>query len=1083
MTLTPPDATAPGPTRVSRFLDRLSSPWRFWLMVSVAGLLILAEAGRLIEQIQAADGHVFSLTDVISPLAMLHTDIWDAWATVAPGHGPGALIVFHAVADALYWIGYGLIGWRLLGATAPGRRLLATLIASEAVEAVLLIAASTLLMSGETVGPLAWVIASVATVKWITALALIGYVVFGRAKTLRVRARLLAARRGLYEQRLALIVVLTLGFLAVFPGGSILEQIPDIERAWLSLGADGNAHIDVATIVISGFVLSALALALFSFGRATARRASGANRAAAVNGVGVYLPWLAVSVGVLIVGLTLSATTTDVVDMVPLIVFVSITGGLAVISLVVRFGRSIVAPDALLAGDRAQTATRATYAETKRAGDALASALIALASLGLLRSFAPPALIGAVDPDFVEQIGGLYPPTVGMLVAGLVLSLASLPLAHAVIRLFDRAVQRALGNQVLAQSVGLDQPHTSAGDDQPLATRIKESVETKGSEFVGSLYDDSGAPKDTVVRVSVGVFAGLAVVMLAAFLFAPSATSALFGTLGSITLLLGALFTTLSATSLFLARRNALDIFRLVNVRATPLVALLIVVPIVATQVGGSTHLHALNNESGIALSNDRDTIGDRFTSWLSANKNCDVPLPGTDARVIPLVLVAAEGGGIRAATWTIDGFNALGADGSCAKKSVLLSSGVSGGSVGITIVRAKSENEFDDNTGLSDRSLAIGVAGLFVGDVVGALTGIRVPTTDVSAGAETALGWHDRAEQIQNSWANEIPKLGGAYSFTVTQPTGAVILNSTDTLSRCKVIVSQIDLNAEVTNADYSDSKSAGTDTTVNCSGSRAEQAGTIDLRDYYGSCPYSFDWATVGMVSARFPIVTPAGRVSQNQFSTPCSLTGDLQLVDGGYIDNSGLGTISNLAPELTSVILEHNRAVAYDSDTGGGAYVIPVVVYLHNRAGDDVAANATNPLPELAVPLTAILTAPGLQTTPASWFTRIANTFDGVCPAVPDDGTSECGDALAGVRSTMTDGIVVVAPSTGPSVGVPLGWSLSDLSKLHLQAEMDAQAEYTHSDELLRRNPDGTDAVGARNGLTHGFLGDLLALLKDD
>jgi hypothetical protein len=45
------------------------------------------------------------------------------------------------------------------------------------------------------------------------------------------------------------------------------------------------------------------------------------------------------------------------------------------------------------------------------------------------------------------------------------------------------------------------------------------------------------------------------------------------------------------------------------------------------------------------------------------------------------------------------------------------------------------------------------------------------------------------------------------------------------------------------------------------------------------------------------------------------------------------------------------------------------------------------------------------------------------------------------------------------------------------------MDAQAEYTHSDELLRRNPDGTDAVGARNGLTHGFLGDLLALLKDD
>jgi hypothetical protein len=1060
-------------TPLSRLLTLISAPWRVWLMVSVAGLLILMEAGRLIEQIQVADGHVLSLTDVVSPLAFAHQGAWQAWAAIGAEHSPGTLILFHTLADALFWIGYGMIGWRIFGVASTGRRLLATLIIAEAIEALSLTTAATLLLTGRSVEALGWLIVVVASVKWLATLGIIGYFIFGRAKDLRMRAGIAAALRGLLEQRLGLIVVATLGFLAVFPGGNILEQIPDIERAWLWLDEKGLAHVSGDTILRSGFVLSLVALTLFLFGRAKARRTGGAGTARKVDGPGVYVPWLAVSLGVLVVGGVLNATTRDIVDTEPLNVFVGITGGLALASLVIRLARYLFAPTSVLPGDRPRKRQPATYAEARRAGDALASSLIALASLGLLRSFSTPALIGAYDPTFVEDVSGLYWPSVCALFVGLALSLASLPLAHALIQRVDSGVRHSLQNQSPPTANQSDANAPAADATQSIIQRVKGRVVKTSDELVGSLYDENGAPKDNFVRVGVAVAAVLAVGILGAFLIFPSTMSALVGTLGTITLLLGSLFTTLSAAALFLSRRKALDIFRLVNVRFTPLVTLLIVVPIIAAQLGGSIQLHALNNESGVALGTDRATIATRFDSWLTANAGCDVAVPGTQSRVVPMVLVAAEGGGIRAATWTIDGYNALSAGGTCAESSVLLSSGVSGGSVGMTIVRANSEGEFDKNKGLTDKSLAIGVAGLFVGDVVGALTGIRVPTTDVSSEGDANRSWHDRAEQIQNSWASEISQLGGAYSYTVTQPTGAVILNSTDTLSRCKVLVSQLDLNDKVTNSDY-----AGTDSTVSCAGSRAEQAGSIDLRDYYGSCPYSFDWATASMLSARFPIVTPAARVSQDQFSISCSLKGDLQLVDGGYIDNSGLGTISNLAPELTRVVLEHNRTVA-----AGGAYVVPIVVYLHNRSGDDLAASATNPLPELAVPVASILTAPGLQTTPASWFSRIANTFDGVCPAVDNGTDSACEIALAGVRNIMTDGIVVVAPSTGPSVGVPLGWSLSDMSRLHLQAEMDAQAEYTQSDELLRRNPDGTDVAGARNSLTHGFLGDLLALMKKD
>jgi hypothetical protein len=51
--------------------------------------------------------------------------------------------------------------------------------------------------------------------------------------------------------------------------------------------------------------------------------------------------------------------------------------------------------------------------------------------------------------------------------------------------------------------------------------------------------------------------------------------------------------------------------------------------------------------------------------------------------------------------------------------------------------------------------------------------------------------------------------------------------------------------------------------------------------------------------MLASRFPFVTPSGVVG------PCAAQGEQQLVDGGYVENSGLGTIVDLAPQWQSEV----------------------------------------------------------------------------------------------------------------------------------------------------------------------------------
>jgi hypothetical protein len=186
----------------------------------------------------------------------------------------------------------------------------------------------------------------------------------------------------------------------------------------------------------------------------------------------------------------------------------------------------------------------------------------------------------------------------------------------------------------------------------------------------------------------------------------------------------------------------------------------------------------------------------------------------------------------------------------------------------------------------------------------------------------------------------------------------------------------------------------------------------------------------ATAAMMASRFPYVTPSGVVG------PCGPWSRQQLVDGGYAENTGLGTLADLAPQWMQAVRRHNDAVLEGiaastsagtaSDTSvTGDLVVPVVIYLDNGSGSDLAPPPVSRQSELLVPPTTMLTAAGKQSDTPALLQRLATI-------VADDQLSGLGPRL-GSGLGLGSRVVVVHESSRPAVEAPLGWVLS-ASSLH-------------------------------------------------
>lgn len=1010
------------------------------LIALVVLFLAFEEVDRVAGQFPGTQSNTLSILGMTGPLALTRIGGWEGWAaTVGPDPvipaSPWAAIVLYLVLDLAligvysYLISRGIARWMppVAGSSVKPAaeltddqraRLLARwravvawliLLAADVVEDALLGVAAGVLAAHDPF-PLAlqWAIAAAATVKFgALGLLMLSFVLLPQFRG-DMRATLRRGWHAVYAQRLSVVVVLVLAALSLLPPWhELLEQLPDVERAWADT-ARGWGHFAAAL-----FAILLLGAASFLLGRKRAQlywethvRGRGGAGELRVYGATTpetaraawpgrrYVLWMLPFAIVLVTAISYaSGPLRDHVDAAPLTVFLVVTGGIVVVSGALEIWLQLRPRKLGKPIPSGRPEDRALVLRVAAAGDILAVLVVIVGALGVARSFGSLVIVGAAG-------GAVDPGTFWRSVVFTVL-----------------AIGVAMALALLPGRLGIASP-----DDPPAPT---------GGWFRRAGLREFDPRQDCPSITGLGI-AIVAVVAVAAVGFIGAAglwPLTVGGALGVVAVtvgLLGAITSLLGLIVLSLRRRRPLAVFELLGFRSDPVIALVLVIPLVVAQVSGSVGLHGVDR-SFDAEPVERPDLDQAFADWIERSEGCESTVDGVAVR--PLVLVAAEGGGIRAATWTVATLAEFADDGRCAADSVFLSSGVSGGSIGLavaaTLDRDDDGSAGSPGTNYPDRvraaiddiggsaALPAALVGLFGSDPLASTTGLRSPTF------EEPTRWRDRAALIEDAWRAADDRLGLPWGAEPTAPTGLVVFNSADILSGCRVVVSQVELG--ISTFGSTTEQSHGGDTEGNAQRPRCDQGSagpplTLDLVDFFGACAFGADWATASMLSARFPVVTPGGVIDR---SAACGAdegaAGDdrdrLHLVDGGYAENSGLGLIADIAPDLARVIAAHNAVADVE--------VVPYLVYIQNSPGAYLAARAQESVPELSVPIAGFGTK-ATQVTPNAWIQRAMAAFD-----------------------MSSHQVVIAAAGTEPSVTVPLGWGLSDATYDQLLAAARSQA----------------------------------------
>jgi hypothetical protein len=448
-------------------------------------------------------------------------------------------------------------------------------------------------------------------------------------------------------------------------------------------------------------------------------------------------------------------------------------------------------------------------------------------------------------------------------------------------------------------------------------------------------------------------------------------------------------------------------------------------------------------------------------------------------------VAVAAHGGGIRAAYWTAlvldcvvgaqsDATAAENYEDTCtnavrrrsdvdqraAARRLFLVSGVSGGAVGLyTYTRQLLAGE-ELTDGWVDQRLGGDFAAATVGwaifhDVPNHLVGVR-PGTGGTCGDD--LRWRgqcfaqDRAAVLEDTfdrrWQDAAPLLRETWEQRTSSAADErkparlvpiIVANSTVVGGKTRAVTSALELS----NWPYGETPELTSESAVD----EHPLAGTAQvLSALCGSNDLRL--STAALLAARFPFVSPSGRVNDDcepnapaAATTDCTEEGidcEMKLVDGGYTDNSGLFTIEAVLPSLRRLIEESNSA---HPDRRELALVV-VEIDNHYRAAIGEAPSATGGASESLAPLmTAFGARSALET-----FAR-AHAY----------------------RTLPKSCVLTISPALHPGLEAPLGWELSDGARTNLENGLVRDADKPRTErpiELVRRLQRWLGAPGAKD-----------------
>ena len=405
--------------------------------------------------------------------------------------------------------------------------------------------------------------------------------------------------------------------------------------------------------------------------------------------------------------------------------------------------------------------------------------------------------------------------------------------------------------------------------------------------------------------------------------------------------------------------------------------------------------------------------------------------------QAVPLVLVAAEGGGIRAAYWTARALDcAVDADyASCGyvpdgapgdAGAVFAASGISGGSLGLVAysaaVRRGEQGNWMD-TRLGDDFLAASGAWMLFADLPNALLKLDFEP-DRAAVLEEA--W-------ERAWDSPSPLSEGMFaSWASDLSSPLLLLNGTSVQDGCRV-------NTSVLNADVEELNDGPALRARDClsmgafaagSGANpatASLAGTHDLVDLL--CPtQDVRLSTAALLSARFPWVSPAARVPR------CDTRFATFVVDGGYFDTSAASPLQELWARLEPLVARHNA-------TAGRPCVVPVLLQLDNHYKEPRSPGASGRPWEAAVPI---------QTVRAARDARENGARQAVALLFAQDEVAGVSPAVEGTRLVR---YAHLFPRAHPGTSAPLGWALSQASMDDLTNQLRERANANEFGKIRR------------------------------
>lgn len=853
----------------------------------------------------------------------------------------------------------------------------------------------------------------ITTLKWAAFVAVIILLIYRHRGT--IRPALPRIRRALWIQRFSLLAFLPLALLTVVPGTDVLDQLPDVQRSWLDTGM-GVRHAIIAAVLYYAVLLPTI----FLLGRL---RADWAVRR--VNGASYGWPfyeqdgqprrhnlklWIIGPILLPLVAVLIVLTGQGEVFELRLAVFCLIP--LLVLLLSHLFRKNLqVEPKPL------RPVREWFPRDVMIAGDMLAVTAVSLGGLGMVRAFAALAAgdaVGLFDSSYVVH------PSVA-LVIGVVLAIGTWLVSWPVLQ----AIQR-WGRPDSTGPLGWYGHLATPGVNPDGQTQVSVKPQSK-------------------VRSGLVVGASLAMLLLASF---PRRIADALGVLAATLVGLATLAILIAVIVAYAQERQPPEAFQTkwLRMRATPIIWLLVVAMVATSLVGGKTEVHPLTANGSTDVP-QRPTMRQAFDAWAAQSTRCTVPLAG-GLSLRPMLMVAAEGGGIRATYWTASALERIitAGDG-CAKNAVLFSGGASGGAFGLTVARYTDRPLTAVKAMAGHEALGSATISLVSSDLLASVGGLRF---DASAEYRTPSRQPlDRAGLMETAWERLVPELRTLFLPETVDAattgngamTGQLILTTTAVRNGCRGLVSQVDLSEGARTADGSP-----------VCGSGVAGAHNFDLFNAFGptadrkdaGCIGNLQALTGGLLASRFPYVTPSGVVGR------CGDLKEAQLVDGGYTDNTGIGTIVDLAPAWGAAVREHNDKVLA---AGNGEVVVPLVVYIENGTGKDYSVGNDDPVVGIGDTFkqgTNLSSVPELLVPPATKFIT-----------AKEDGTSDrallreaksaaaaqlCSDSTecTDLRKKLPNSVYVISQSTQPSLAAPLGWTISQASQNDLDNDLLLQAD---------------------------------------